>query len=87
VGRARNAAVAGSWSEGARLKINVFDGPGPGHDATFELTRLADAIDGIDEQSCQKRLLQIGTVMKMTGSFLTDEVNCRFRSIPEIPPR
>ena len=32
-----------SLPEGARLKINVFDGPGPGHDATFELTGL-DAI-------------------------------------------
>jgi hypothetical protein len=32
-----------SLPEGARLKINVFDGPGPGHDATFQLTGL-DAI-------------------------------------------
>jgi hypothetical protein len=30
-----------SLPEGARLKINVFGGPGPGHDATFELTGLA----------------------------------------------
>jgi hypothetical protein len=29
-----------SLPEGARLKINVFDGPGPGHDATFQLTGL-----------------------------------------------
>jgi hypothetical protein len=32
-----------SLPEGARLKINVFDGPGPGHGATFQLTGL-DAI-------------------------------------------
>jgi hypothetical protein len=32
-----------SLPEGTRLKIKVFDGPGPGHDATFELTGL-DAI-------------------------------------------
>ncbi len=32
-----------SLPDGARLKINVFDGPGPGHDATFQLTGL-DAI-------------------------------------------
>jgi hypothetical protein len=32
-----------SLPEGARLKINVLDGPGPGHDATFQLTGL-DAI-------------------------------------------
>jgi hypothetical protein len=29
-----------SLPEGARLKINVFDSPGPGHDATFQLTGL-----------------------------------------------
>jgi len=29
-----------SLPEGAQLKINVFDGPGPGHDATFQLTGL-----------------------------------------------
>jgi hypothetical protein len=29
-----------SLPEGARLKINVFNGPGPGHDATFQLTGL-----------------------------------------------
>jgi hypothetical protein len=29
-----------SIPEGAQLKINVFDGPGPGHDATFQLTGL-----------------------------------------------
>jgi hypothetical protein len=29
-----------SLPEGARLKINVFDGSGPGHDATFQLTGL-----------------------------------------------
>jgi hypothetical protein len=32
-----------SLPEGARLKINVFDGPGRGHDATFQLIGL-DAI-------------------------------------------
>jgi hypothetical protein len=32
-----------SLPEGARLKINVLDGPGPGHDATFQLIGL-DAI-------------------------------------------
>jgi hypothetical protein len=32
-----------SLPEGARLKINVLDGPGPGHDATFQLTGL-DAV-------------------------------------------
>jgi hypothetical protein len=32
-----------SLPDGARLKINLFDGPGPGHDATFQLTGL-DAI-------------------------------------------
>ena len=32
-----------SLPEGARLKINVLDGQGPGHDATFQLTGL-DAI-------------------------------------------
>jgi hypothetical protein len=32
-----------SVPEGARLKIDVLDGPGPGHDATFQLTGL-DAI-------------------------------------------
>ena len=29
-----------SLPEGAQLKINVFDGPGAGHDATFQLTGL-----------------------------------------------
>ena len=29
-----------SLPEGAQLKINVFDGPGPGHDATFQLAGL-----------------------------------------------
>jgi hypothetical protein len=29
-----------SLPEGARLKINVLDGPGPGHDATFKLIGL-----------------------------------------------
>jgi hypothetical protein len=32
-----------SLPEGARLKINVFDGPGPGHDATFQLAGLDTA--------------------------------------------
>jgi hypothetical protein len=29
-----------SLPEGARLKINVLDGPGPGHDTTFNLIGL-----------------------------------------------
>ncbi|MEO6782807.1 MAG: hypothetical protein ABI196_18235 [Bradyrhizobium sp.] len=34
------AGLVRSLPEGARLKINVFDGSGPGHDATFQLTGM-----------------------------------------------
>jgi hypothetical protein len=41
-----------SLPEGARLKINVFDGQGAAHNATFQLTGL-DAIRKKIEASCK----------------------------------
>lgn len=43
----------------------------------------------IQPVSCASRrdVSQSIAVMKITGSFVPDDVNCRWRSIPEIPPR
>jgi hypothetical protein len=46
-----------SLPEGARLKINVLDGPGPGHDATFQLTGL-DAVRKKIAMACKWPLME-----------------------------
>jgi len=47
---------------------------------------LRKATQPTSNASC--RVISLSTaVMKMTGRLLPDEVNCRLKSIPEIPPR